>query len=156
MISWFDNRHIPTDISICWLPDWFLNGAAGRQRCILTDAHQRVKEVSKSSSIYCLTNLSTETRRRLPTDNNWRWRRWAVSISNPTHQYSPINWSINWLIDISPDGHNWHRDTSVGQQAPRRITWLIYQHIGRYPYQRTQIEGWRGRAVSISNQRHKY
>ena len=25
-ISWFDNRHILTNITICWLPDWFMNG----------------------------------------------------------------------------------------------------------------------------------
>ena len=50
-ISWFDNGHIPADISICWLPDWFLNREAGRWKRFLMDAHWLVKEVSTSSSV---------------------------------------------------------------------------------------------------------
>ena len=63
------------------------------------------------------------------------------------------------LIDQSfdqSDGRNGQRDTSLPQQTSGRITWLIYQQRGGYPYWRTQIKGWRGRAVSISNQRHQY
>ena len=49
------------------------------------------------------------------------WRGQAVSISNPRHQYSPINWSIDQFIDLSLDGQNICRDTSLGQQTEGHI-----------------------------------
>ena len=71
-ISLFDNGHIMDNIAICWLPHLFLNGASGRRRRVSTDTHWWVKEVSNSSSVDYLTDLSTETRRRLSTDTNRR------------------------------------------------------------------------------------
>ena len=50
-----------------------------------------------------------------------------MSISNPSHQYSPTNQLIYQLIDISTEVQNGRRDTSVGQQTAVRIYELIYQ-----------------------------
>ena len=95
------NGHILTYIAIYLLPDWFLNGEAGRQRHLSMYANLQVKEVSTSSSIDYLTGISTEMQRRLSTDTNWQWR--YLSLSNSIHQYSPIDRSINQLINISTD-----------------------------------------------------
>ena len=109
----FTTNNFQIDIADCWLPHWFLNGAVGRRIHVPTDAHWRVKEVSTSSSVDYLNNLSTETRRCLLEDTNWWWRGQAVSISNTIHQYSPINGLINPLFNRTDktDGrtHQYHR-----------------------------------------------
>ena len=70
-ISWFYNGNIPTEMAICWFTDLYLNVESRRWRCIFTYVHWQVKEVSTSSSVDYLTNLSTDMWRRLSTDTNW-------------------------------------------------------------------------------------
>ena len=53
------------------------------------------------------TDLSTDIRRRLSTDTNWR--------TGPQ------------LTDLSTDGRNGWMYTAVGQKIAVRISWLIYQ-----------------------------
>ena len=93
-ISWFDNVHIPTDITICWLPYWFLNRESRRQGLISTDAHWRVKEVSNPSSVYYLSDISIED------TNQWVTGTVRVCFKSATSifTYHSIKRSIN--------GHN--------------------------------------------------
>ena len=86
-IGWFDNGYFPIDIAIYWLLHWFIKRESGRQRPVSKYVHWQVKEVSTSSSIDYLKNLSTDTQICLLTDKNWRWWVRAVSISNTIHQY---------------------------------------------------------------------
>ena len=109
-ISWFYNRHIQTNIVICWLPDWFLNGEARRRRRVLTDAHWRVKEVSTSSSIYYLTDLSTDMQKTLSTDTTW-WVKGKVCVYFKPQTEIFTYRSINWSIDLSTDRQNGQRYT---------------------------------------------
>ena len=104
------------DILIAW---WIYERKSWEKETFSVDMHLRVKEVSISSSVDYLTNLAIETRRRLLMDTNKRWWGWVMYISNPRHQYSPIEQSVNRLIDqliyLSTDARNGWMDTSVGQ-----------------------------------------
>ena len=79
--------------------DQFINGQTK-----WTEGHISRKS---GSSTHNPTDLSTETQRRLLTDTNRR--------TGPQ------------LIDLSTDGRNGRRDTSVGQQTAVNICRLIYQ-----------------------------
>ena len=78
---------------------------------------------------------------------------WAVSISNPRHQYSLIGWLTYQLIDLSTEGHIVQRNTSVGKQTAVLISQPIYQQRRGDSYQWTLIDR---QSASISNPRHQY
>ena len=149
-ISWFENGHIPTNISICWLPDWFLNWSSRRRRRVLTDTHWQVKEVSTSSSIDYLTDLLTEMWIRLSTEKNRRVKGTGCVYFKSDKSIFTYG-SIDRSIDLSMDSQNGWRDTSVGNQTLVHITWMIYQLKRGDTYRQTQIDR---RAVSVSNPRH--
>ena len=86
-----------------------------------------------------------------PTATKW----WYICVRRGvwTTTHLSIDQSINWSINGQK---KLRRDTSVEQHTSGCITWTIYQRRRGDPYWQTQIEGWRGRVVSISNQRYQY
>ena len=117
-ISWFDNRHFPS--RHCDLLIASLVYERSRQET-KTRFYGRALTGERSVNFlihWLPENLSTETWRRLLTDINWKWRGRAVPISNPIHQYTPIDSLVNTLINrMDESDRGTHQYDSRHQEA---------------------------------------
>ena len=135
------NMHLLIYQSINWSINW--------------QTKQMEGNISRTADIrtHYLINISTETWRPLSADTNWR--TYCVYLKPQTWIFTHllINQSIDKSTNLSTNGRNIQRDTSVRRQKEGHITWQIYQRRRGDAYWQTQINV---KAVSISNPRHQY